>query len=59
MTLALHTSAAYVITDNLNREIVKQLPLTEDLSVLFHVPPEKAYTADSNVTEAANGKAAC
>ena len=39
-----------VITDNLNREIVKQLPLAEDLTVLFHVPPEKAYTADFNVT---------
>jgi shikimate kinase len=39
-----------LITDNLNREIVKQLPLAEDLTVLFHVPPEKAYTADFNVT---------
>jgi shikimate kinase len=39
-----------VITDNLNREIVKQLPLAEDLTVLFLVPPEKAYTADSNVS---------
>jgi shikimate kinase len=38
-----------VITDNLNREIVKHLPLAEDLTVLFHVPPEKAYSADSNV----------
>jgi shikimate kinase len=38
-----------VITDNLSREIVKRLPLAEDLMVLFHVPPEKAYTADSNV----------
>ena len=38
-----------VVTDNLNREIVKQLPLAEDLVVLFHVPPQKAYTADSNV----------
>jgi len=38
-----------VITDNLNRKIVKQLPLTEDLTVLFYVPPEKAYTADVNV----------
>jgi shikimate kinase len=38
-----------VVTDNLNREIVKQLPLAEDLTVLFHVPPQKAYTADSNV----------
>jgi shikimate kinase len=39
-----------VITDNLNREIVKQLPLAEDLTVLFLVPPEKAYTVDSNVS---------
>ena len=38
-----------VVTDNLNRKIVKQLPFTEDLIVLFHVPQEKAYTADSNV----------
>jgi shikimate kinase len=38
-----------VITDNLKREIVKHLPLAEDLTVLFHVPPQKAYTADSNV----------
>ena len=38
-----------VITDNLKREIIKQLPLPEDLVVLFHVPPQKAYTADSNV----------
>ena len=38
-----------VVTDNLNREIVKQLPMAEDLAVLFHVPPEKAYTADSNL----------
>lgn len=38
-----------VITDNLNRQIIKQMPFTNDLVVLFHVPPEKAYTADSNV----------
>lgn len=38
-----------VITDNLSREIIKQLPLPEDLEVLFHVPSQKAYTADSNV----------
>jgi len=38
-----------VLTDNLNREIVRQLPLTEDLAVLFHVPLEKAYSANSNV----------
>ena len=39
-----------VITDNLNREIIKQLPLPEDLTVLFHVPPQKAYTINSNIT---------
>jgi shikimate kinase len=38
-----------VITDNLSREIIKQLPFPEDLVVLFHVPPQRAYTADSNV----------
>ena len=38
-----------VITDNFKREIIKQLPLPENLTVLFHVPPQKAYTADSNV----------
>jgi shikimate kinase len=38
-----------VITDNMEREIVKQLPLPQDLTVLFHVPEEKAYTANSNV----------
>jgi shikimate kinase len=38
-----------VITDNLERKIVKQKPLPEDLAVLFHVPARKAYTADSDV----------
>ncbi|MGE5533632.1 MAG: shikimate kinase [Bacillota bacterium] len=38
-----------VITDNLKREIVKKLPLAEDLVVLFHVPPQKAYTINSNM----------
>ena len=38
-----------VITDNKARKIVKQLPLPKDLVVLFHVPPQKAYTADSDV----------
>ena len=38
-----------VITDNLRREIIKQMPLSEDYVVLFHVPPQKAYTADSDV----------
>ncbi len=38
-----------VITDNLNRQILKQLPLPKDLVVLFHVPPQKAYTINSDV----------
>jgi len=38
-----------VITDNFKREIVKQFALTEDSVVLFHIPPEKTYSADSNV----------
>jgi shikimate kinase len=40
-----------MITDNLKREIIKKLPLPEDLVVLFHVPPKKAYTIDSNVNK--------
>jgi shikimate kinase len=39
----------FVITDNLSREVVSKLPFAEDLMVLFYVPSEKAYTADSNV----------
>jgi shikimate kinase len=38
-----------VVTDNLNREIVKQFSPPKDLTVLFHVPPQKAYSVDSNV----------
>jgi shikimate kinase len=38
-----------VITDNLERKIVKRATLPEDLAVLFHVPSSKAYTADSDV----------
>lgn len=39
-----------VITDNSQREIIKQLPLPDrDLRVLFHVPHQKAYTIDSDV----------
>jgi shikimate kinase len=38
-----------VITDNLNRKILKQLALPKDLVVLFHVPPQKAYTINSDV----------
>jgi shikimate kinase len=38
-----------VITDNLNRQILKQTPLPKDLAVLFHVPPKKAYTINADV----------
>jgi len=37
------------ITDNSKREIIKQLHLPKDLTVLFHVPPQKSYTINSNV----------
>jgi shikimate kinase len=43
-----------VITDNINRKIIKQKPLAEDLTILFHVPNQKAYTADSNVNRLKN-----
>ncbi|MEM3377669.1 MAG: shikimate kinase [Candidatus Bathyarchaeia archaeon] len=38
-----------VITDNLNRRLLKRVPLPEDFTVLFHVPFSKAYTANSDV----------
>ena len=38
-----------VITDNLKRKIVKRFAAPEKLTVLFHVPKEKAYTINSDV----------
>ncbi len=38
-----------VITDNLRRQILKQFRLPKDLSVLFWVPAQKAYTINSDV----------
>lgn len=38
-----------VITDNLNREILNKTLLPKELTVLFHVPPQKAYTIDCDV----------
>jgi shikimate kinase len=38
-----------VITDNTEQQILKQLPMPNDLVVLFHVPPQKAYTINSDV----------
>jgi shikimate kinase len=40
-----------VITDNLNRKLIKQAELPEGLLVLFHVPAKKAYTGDSDVVK--------
>ena len=37
------------ITDNSKQELIKQLPLPKDLTVLFHVPPQKSYTINCNV----------
>ena len=38
-----------VVTDNVKRSLVMRASLPEGLSVLFHVPPMKAYTANSNM----------
>jgi shikimate kinase len=38
-----------VVTDNLKRKLLKRVKLTDDLTVLFHVPSRKAYTVDSDV----------
>ncbi len=38
-----------VITDNLERKLLKRVVLPNDLTVLFYVPPIKAYTVDSDV----------
>jgi len=38
-----------VITDNQSHIILKQTFLPDDLVVLFHVPPQKAYTIDSDL----------
>jgi shikimate kinase len=39
-----------LVTDNFNREIVKRFPLPQDLTVLFHVPPQKMYTINSDLS---------
>lgn len=38
-----------VLTDNLERKLLRKSPLPKDLVVLFHVPPQKAYSLDANV----------
>jgi shikimate kinase len=39
-----------VVADNLKRSLMMHTSLPENLSVLFHVPFEKAYTINSNVS---------
>jgi shikimate kinase len=38
-----------VVTNNLERRILKRFKVEEDLTVLLHVPSEKSYTFGSNV----------
>ena len=38
-----------VVTDNLKRKLLNRATLPEDLTILFHVPSTKSYTADSDV----------
>jgi shikimate kinase len=38
-----------VVTDNLERKIVKRFKIDEDLAVLFYVPAKKIYTKGSDV----------
>jgi shikimate kinase len=43
-----------VITDNLERRVVKRFELVEAPAVLFYVPAKKTYTADSDVKRMKN-----
>jgi len=38
-----------VITDNVKRRIVKRFKISQDMTVLFHIPVEKTYTISSDV----------
>lgn len=38
-----------VVSDNLKRKILRKTDMPKDLTVLFHVPAEKAYTRDSDI----------
>ena len=42
-----------VITDNINRRLLRRSVLPEDLKVLFHVPSKKAYTGETDVNRLA------
>ena len=45
-----------VITNNLKKKLLKRVVLTGDLTVLFHVPPEKVYTGNSDVNKMQTAK---
>ncbi len=45
-----------VVTNNQNCTIIKQIELPQGFLVLFHIPPQKAYTANSNVKRLATVK---
>jgi shikimate kinase len=38
-----------VVTNNVDRKLLRRFPLPEGLTVLFHVPAKKAYTGDTDV----------
>lgn len=38
-----------LVTDNIKRKIIKRFEISEDLTVLFHIPEKKAYTINSDV----------
>ncbi len=42
-----------VVSDNVNRKLLKRFPLPEGLRVLFHVPSKKAYTGNTDVNKLA------
>ncbi len=42
-----------VVTDNVKRTLLQRFPAPEDLKVLFHVPPKKAYTGNVDVSKLA------
>ena len=47
-----------VVTDNSTRKLLKRFPLPNGLTVLLHVPTNKAYTGDTDVNRLATIKSA-
>ncbi len=40
-----------IVTDNKKRRILKRQKISKEYSVIFHVPPEKSYTANADLGE--------